>query len=206
MKKLTHTISVFIIFTSLLAHSEDFCEPKTPVAPSSGLDKFAAKMSVITSTLGNDKLKVESASTYLTSLYGHSDFDTKETTQFINLITPICESNNADKKFASHACTKLSGLRGKLAQKKGMSGVEDGKFAYNYIKRAQDLDPTNEEAAKGYALAIVRLYQKGYLIRKMAESSLSIKISDEGKKAKDNLERLKLTDSSIYADLAEVLK
>jgi hypothetical protein len=197
MKKLTHTISVFIIFTSLLAHSEDFCEPKTPVAPSSGLDKFAAKMSVITSTLGNDdKVKVESASTYLTSLYGHSDFDTKETTQI----------NNADKKFASHACTKLSGLRGKLAQKKGMSGVEDGKFAYNYIKRAQDLDPTNEEAAKGYALAIVRLYQKGYLIRKMAESSLSIKISDEGKKAKDNLERLKLTDSSIYADLVEVLK
>ncbi len=195
-------VTLFIsLQTTLFAQN---CDPQV-TSVLSGNEKLATKMAIIADKVSDDnEVKVEAASTYLSSITGTTNFSVDEANHFVSSITPICESTKLEAKFRSIACTRLSGLHAKLAMKLGVSGVSNGTKGYNYLQKALALDPSNQDAVLGHAVAVVGISQQGYFIRKIAEKTLNVTTSDEAKKAKDNLERLKLTNNPVYSQILDI--
>jgi hypothetical protein len=160
---------------------------------------------IIDAETEDNNVKLQAATQYLMAIYHDPNFQENTANNFINSLTPICENETLEKKFRSDACTKLSGLHGMMAQKLKMNGISNGVKAYQYLTKAISLDPNNKDAINGHALAVIGIYDQGYLIRKLAESKLGISGSVEALKAKSNLERLNLTGTFIYKKILDLI-
>lgn len=198
---------IFCIYLllSLPSKSEEVCELKVENVNTDKIDKLSTQVSIIANKSNDNNVILEAATTYLLSITGRTDFLEKEANQFINSLIPLCEGTTLESKFRSKACTKLSALNGKMAQKLQMSGVTNGKNAYNYIKIALSLDPNNSEAVIGHAMAVVGISQQNFLLKKVAESKLGITVIEEAKLAKANLERLNLKNHPLYSRIVDIL-
>ncbi len=205
MKFLTLSLC-FLQITFNNLYAEVSCGASQDRLPALIIEKLAGQISQIAEKSSDDnKVKYEAASTYLLSIKDQTSFDEKVASDFIASLTPICENEAIELKFRSKVCGKLSGLHGKLAQKLQLSGVGNGQDAYRYLKIALNLDPDNTEAIVGHAIAIVKIYEQGFFIRKLAESKLNIIASQEAQVAKINLERMNLTKNPVYSKILEVL-
>ena len=206
MRKKIIISSILLLSIKTQVFADEICQGTLPVSPATKVENFSSKIAIITNKIStDDNSKLESASTYLSSISGSTNFNESDANEFINSITPVCENKSLEAKFRSKVCTRLAGLHGKVAQKLGVNGISNGKNAYNFLKLALSIDPNNTEAAIGHAVAVVGIYDQGFIIRKLAESKLNISANKEAIQAKEDLERLNLTTSSIYKRLLDVL-
>lgn len=199
--KLTVIISLFTFSVSLKAELD--CSSVKEV---NGTYVELAKVVALIAEKVSDEENVtlEAATTYLASIGSGVDFKENEALIFINKLTPVCENSPADKTFRSRACTRLSGLHGKMAQKLKMDGISNGKFAYKYLKLALQLDANNKEAIIGHAMTVAELSNQNYFVKKIIESNLEANFADEARYAKANLERVNLTRHPLYQRLSEI--
>lgn len=205
MNKFTFSVLILFLILTSTSRGDSDCETKVK-NEQTAIDNLAQSVSQVVGKSSNDpKVKIEAAGTYLMSIKNATDFSEEKTKNVINDLKPICDNESLDKKIRSKACTKLAGLNGMMAKKLRLDGVEFGKDAYHQLQLALNLDPNNTEATIGHAMAIVGLYESGFVIRKLAESKLSISASDEAQIAKKNMDRLKLQSNPVYNKLVDVL-
>jgi hypothetical protein len=191
-----------LAFSFALAKTCDDLQVNSPIA---GLEKFSAKVAVIAHTVSDDdNTKYQAATTYLMSIMTTTDFNESDAKGFINTITPICENTILETKFRSKVCTTLAKLHGKLADKLQMSGIDNGKSFFRYIKKSLTLDQDNSNAAIFHAKGVVGVYDQGPFKRKIAAKLLEIDLDDETLSAKVNLERLDLTKDPVYKRVVEI--
>lgn len=207
-KNILLLLTLSISLQTALFAQDDCPELAQQAQQASGIEpsvKLATKMAIIADKVSDDnEVKVDAAATYLASITGTSNFNVDEANHFISNITPICENANLAASFRSVACTRLSGLHAKLAMKLGMSGVTNGTKGYSYLQMALRLDPSNQDAVLGHATAVVGISHQSFLIRKVAERTLNVTTAEEAKKAKENLERLKLTNNPLYSQIVDI--
>lgn len=200
-------ILIFSLLFCLPTFAAELCQPNQDSAsPKGSVDAFAVKMSLAVGQVSDDpEVSVQVAINYFSTIQDSVDFSEKEANRLISSVKPICENNNLESKFRSRACSVVSGLHGKLAQKLQMGGISDGKSSYQYLQKSLALDPENEEAITGHAFVIIGLSDQGYIVRKLAERSLNTKIKDEAVKAKGNLERINKTNSPLYKQILDII-
>jgi len=206
MKKRLFLLTFLVIFKTQIIIADEPCQRTPDESPqTTDLEKLAGKIAIISSKSTQDHQALyQSATTYLTAVGVGIDFNDNEANHFISQLTPLCENAGIEKNLRSKICTRLSGLHAKMAQKLKLSGIENGKSAYKYLKTSLELNPDNLDAVVGHAWAIVGIYDQGFIIRKLAESNLGVSAKEEALIAKKNLERLNYTNQIIYKKLLDV--
>lgn len=199
-------LATFLFQTSLYAEV-DCPEERLVKSPNAKIEDLASKMAVIAEkAAGDDSAAIlEAATTYLMSIAYTENFNESEANNFILKVTPLCESSSVKQKFRSTACTRLSGLHGKIAQKLQLGGISNGKKAYTYLKKALELDPNNRDAITGHANTVYAVYNKGFLARKAVEINLGVSINEEVRFAKTNLERINQSNSPLYRRILDIM-
>ena len=199
-------LSLTLISISTVSAKED-CKESQLTPPPTTITKLATSSAAITNKVSdNVTVKAEAAATYLMAIDKSTSFNEKEANNFIASLTPSCDNSEIEVQLRSKICTELSELHGKLADKLQMSGIENSKNFYKYLNLAISLNPNNPEAVLDHAEAIVDISKLQYFIRKIAESKLNIDTTAEAKKAKANLERLRLTGNPIYKEVVDILQ
>jgi hypothetical protein len=207
MTKYIFIFSIFIILSQTTLWAQEGCDENRLKDPTDNISKFASDVAFITAktTDNNNKATVEVATTYLMAIKSRIDFKDNESNAFISQLTPICNDSEVEAKFRSKACTILSGIHGKIAQKLQLAGIENGKTAFHYLQQSLALDPQNVDAILGHAQVVAKIYDQGFVIRNVAEAKLNISFKDEAQKAKINLERVHQTDTPTYKKILDIL-
>lgn len=203
-KKLKNLSLVLLVFSLSFALKAEIECSTTKEADGTYINLAKVAALIAEKVSDEEAVTLEAATTYLASIGNSVDFKENEAILFINKLTPVCEGSSTDKIFRSRACTRLSGLHGKMAQKLKMNGISNGKFAYRYLKMALQLDSNNKDAILGHAMTVAELSNQNYFVKKIIESNLEANFADEARYAKANLERVNLTKHPLYQRLSEI--
>ncbi|MFA6236170.1 MAG: hypothetical protein WC635_02490 [Bacteriovorax sp.] len=207
MKKNIFMSLILFVHIQSSVYAED-CPPDQTRNPNQKIEDFAAKIAIIAEKSAGDdaKVVVEAGTTYLMAIAYTTNFNENEANGFISKLTPICEKNISNVKLQSLACTRLSGIEGKMAQKKQLAGIGNAKRGYKYLKKALDLDPMNVDAIRGHADTLYQVYNQGFLARKAVEINLGLSLQDEMKMAKAGLEKISDSDTARYRRILEIMQ
>jgi len=147
---------------------------------------------------GDDSVLVD-AKKFLDRYKNSDDFTEKDALGFESRLQKIATNSNSNLQTRVNAYLYLSGIQGILSRK--LQSISLGKAAIASLKRAMALDGSNKDAAKAYAGAITGMIEKGFIKRKLIETSMGFDLSDEAAAAMKALERNNLTSIPEYTVL-----
>lgn len=150
------------------------------------------------------EVRLEAATTYLKSLRSSDAINEDKANAFIASLRPLSLDRSLGAGFRSRVYLALSGLHGRLADRAGLGGIEDGQKFFSFLNSAMDLDPGNQEATLIHANAVVEIYQEGILKRNLAESMLRIDLVEQAQAARGRLKALKLTTDPVFSAVSEI--